>query len=45
LKTSLEAGLGIDTRIVAGGKITMDPPGITIDLDEIYGAGSAATVR
>ncbi len=37
--------LGIDTRIVAGGKITMDPPGITIDLDEIYGAGSAATVR
>ena len=27
---------GIDTRIIAGGGIVMDPPGITITIEEIY---------
>ncbi|MGB8839671.1 MAG: Uma2 family endonuclease [Aliidongia sp.] len=30
---------GIDTRIVVAGKLVMDPPGITITLEEIYDAG------
>jgi Uma2 family endonuclease len=30
---------GIDTRIIVAGKIVMDPPGITIMLEEIYDAG------
>jgi Uma2 family endonuclease len=29
---------GIDTRIIVAGKIEMNPPGITISLDEIYDA-------
>jgi hypothetical protein len=28
---------GIDTRILSSGTITLDPPGIAIDIDEIYG--------
>ena len=32
------SGEGIDTRIIAAGPITMDPPGITITVDEIYGS-------
>jgi Uma2 family endonuclease len=28
---------GIDTRILSSGKIELDPPGIAIDIDEIYG--------
>jgi Uma2 family endonuclease len=27
----------IDTRIVSSGRIALDPPGITLDSDEIYG--------
>ena len=27
---------GIDTRILSSGKIELDPPGIAIDIDEIY---------
>ena len=27
---------GIDTRIIVAGRIEMDPPGITVSLDEIY---------
>jgi Uma2 family endonuclease len=27
---------GIDTRILSSGKIALDPPGIAIDVDEIY---------
>jgi Uma2 family endonuclease len=30
---------GIDTRIVVNGPIAMDPPGIVITAEEIYGAG------
>jgi hypothetical protein len=30
---------GIDTRIIVAGKLVMDPPGITITLEEIYDAG------
>jgi Uma2 family endonuclease len=30
---------GIDTRIIVAGEIVMDPPGITITLEEIYAAG------
>ena len=29
---------GIDTRIIVNGPITMDPPGIVITAEEIYGA-------
>jgi Uma2 family endonuclease len=32
------AGAGIDTRIIVNGPITMDPPGIVITAEEIYGA-------
>jgi Uma2 family endonuclease len=32
-------GDGIETRIVVNGPITMDPPGIVITAEEIYGAG------
>jgi Uma2 family endonuclease len=31
-------GSGIETRIIASGPIEMDPPGITITMDEIYEA-------
>ncbi len=31
-------GDGIDTRIIVNGPITMDPPGIVITVEEIYGA-------
>lgn len=31
-------GDGIDTRIVGKGPITMDPPGIVITVEELYGA-------
>lgn len=31
-------GEGIDTRIVVNGPITMDPPGIVITVEELYGA-------
>lgn len=31
---------GIHTRIVATGPIAMTPPGITIDMDELYGPAS-----
>ena len=27
---------GIDTRIVSSGTIALDPPGITLDINEIY---------
>jgi Uma2 family endonuclease len=30
-------GAGIDTRIVASGRIEMDPPGIVITVEEIFG--------
>jgi hypothetical protein len=32
------AGQGIDTRLMTAGPIRMDPPGIEITIDEIYGA-------
>lgn len=32
------SGDGIDTRIIVGGPIAMDPPGIVITVEEIYGA-------
>jgi Uma2 family endonuclease len=32
------AGERIDTHIVTAGDITLDPPGITLALDEIYGS-------
>jgi Uma2 family endonuclease len=32
---------GIDTQIVASGDIVMDPPGITITIEEIYPGGGA----
>lgn len=32
------SGEGIDTRIIADGAITMDPPGISITVEEIYGS-------
>ena len=31
-------GEGIDTRIIVNGPITMDPPGIVVTAEEIYGA-------
>ena len=31
-----EDGQGIDTRIVAGGAIRLDPPGLTITMEDIY---------
>ena len=34
-------GAGIDTRIVFSGLISMDPPGIVITTDEIYGTEQA----
>jgi Uma2 family endonuclease len=30
---------GIDTRIIVAGKLVMEPPGITITLEDIYDAG------
>ncbi len=33
-------GSDIDTRIIASGQIEMNPPGITITMDEIYGSTS-----
>ena len=33
------AGAGIDTMVVVGGPITMDPPGISITVEELYGGG------
>jgi Uma2 family endonuclease len=33
------AGDGIDTRIIASGPISMDPPGIVVTVEELYGAG------
>jgi Uma2 family endonuclease len=33
------AGDGIETRIVVNGPISMDPPGIVITVEDIYGAG------
>ena len=32
------AGTGIDTLVMVNGPITMDPPGITIAVEEFYGA-------
>lgn len=32
------AGAGIDTMVVVGGPITMDPPGIAITVEELYGS-------
>ena len=32
------AGAGIDTMVVVGGPITMDPPGIVITVEELYGS-------
>jgi hypothetical protein len=31
-----QVGAGIETRIVTTGAIGLDPPGLTIDLSEIY---------
>ena len=33
-------GDSIETLIVVNGPITMDPPGIVVTVDELYGAGS-----
>lgn len=33
------AGAGIDTLVVVGGPITMDPPGIVVTVEELYGDG------
>ncbi len=32
------AASGIDTRIIVSGEIAMDPPGITVTVEEIYGS-------
>lgn len=35
---------GIETRLVVGGEIVMDPPGIAITIDEIYGHPPVDTI-
>jgi Uma2 family endonuclease len=35
-------GDGIDTRIIVNGPVSMDPPGIVITVEEIYGADPAS---
>ena len=32
-------GAGVDTLVIAGGPITMDPPGIVVTVEDLYGGG------